>query len=122
MSLYKEGTNHAMASGKYAGEVAISAKKAGDFSRSFLLEYDKKLKNGKVFEDLKKYRKLPEVLEKTPNLFSLYPEKICALLVDYFKVNTESKSRIQKKAVMNLLKGMPWIHLAKDLFRARNLV
>jgi len=121
MSLYKEGTNHAMESGRCAGETAIIAKKKGDFSRQTLAEYEKKLKAGTILKDLKKYRKVSQVLEGTPNLFSLYPKKVAQLMIDYFTVCDESKSQIQKRAIRGFLKGLPKFEFVRDVIRAKAL-
>lgn len=122
MSIYKEGTNLAMASGKYAGEAALYAKQKGDFSKQTLMKYDETLRQSKVMLDLKKYRKVPEVFESAPDLFLLYPENIAKLLVDYFEVNGEPKSQTQRKAFKNFIKNMPWFRFVRDAFRARNLL
>ncbi len=121
MSLYKEGTNHAMESGKLAGETAVMAKQLGDFSAATLRAYERALKGSTVFKDLKKYRNVPKVMEHTPNLFSLYPKKVAQLMVDYFTVRDETKSRIQRKALFNFLKGLPKLTFVRDALRARNL-
>jgi electron transfer flavoprotein-quinone oxidoreductase len=121
MSLYKEGTNHAMESGKLAGETAAEAKQKKDFSKTTLKAYEEKLRKGFVMKDLKKYRKVPKVLEGTPNLFSLYPKKVARLMSDYFTVSEMAKSKTQMKAIMTFLKGLPKFKFVRDSIRAKNL-
>jgi electron transfer flavoprotein-quinone oxidoreductase len=121
MSLYKEGTNHAMESGMYAGETVIFAKKKNDFSAKTLVLYEEKLRKGLVLQDLQKYRKLPHILEHTPDLFSLYPKKVANLLIDYFTVSEETKSQLQRRALRNFLKGLPKIRFMRDVIRAKKM-
>ena len=122
MSLYKEGTNHAMESGRYAGLTAAEAKKKGDFSRAGLAAYERRLQDGVVMRDLKKYSDVPDVLTGSPALFSLYPDKITRLLVDYFTVSSEPKSVTQKKAIRKFLHDLPKLQFLRDMFRARKML
>lgn len=121
MSAYKEGTNHAMESGRAAGLTAIEAKKKGDFSRAALAAYEQRLANGVVMKDLKRFRKVPDVLEECPNLLSLYPKKVNRMLVDLFTCGPESKQEIKKKAFRNFMKGLPKFRFVRDMIRARHL-
>jgi hypothetical protein len=73
-------------------------------------------------KDLKKYTDAPEILDSSPALFSLYPKKVCKLLVDYFTVSQESKKEIQKKAIKDFFAGLPKLKLLGDLLRARKLL
>jgi len=121
MSLYKEGTNHAMESGVYAAEAVVEAKKAGNFSKAGLAGYEAKLKQSVVWKDLAKYAKVPEVLNNTPALFSLYPDKFAQLLVDYFTVNEQPKAVIQKQAMKKFLTGLPKFQFVRDMLRAKKV-
>jgi electron transfer flavoprotein-quinone oxidoreductase len=121
MSAYKEGTNHAMESGRAAGLTAIEAKKTGDFSRAGLAGYERRLADGVVLKDLKRYRKVPHVLEECPNLLSLYPKKVNRMLVDMFTCAPESKKETQKKAFRTFMHGLPKFRFVRDVLRARHL-
>ncbi len=122
MSLYHEGSNLAMASGKLAGEVAAEAKQKGDFSKRTLAAYPEKLEGTFVMQDLKKYQGVPEILDHIPGVFAEYPARACRLLVDYFRVSERSKAVIQKEALKNFLRGLPKIQFGRDLLRARKLM
>ncbi|MFH0908996.1 MAG: FAD-dependent oxidoreductase [bacterium] len=122
MSIYKEGTNHAMESGMYAGQAAAEAKKKGDFSQKGLASYEERLRAGTVMRDLKKYSEVPDVLSGSPALFDLYPQKITQLMVDYFTVSEQPKSEIQKQAIRKFLKGLPKLQFIRDVLRARKMV
>lgn len=122
MSLYKEGTNHAMESGHYAGLAVVAARNTGDFSRVGLASYEARLQEGIALRDLRKYSKVPDVLNGSPGLFSLYPDKMTRLLVDYFTVTSEPKSEIQKRALKTFLHDLPKLQFLRDLFRARKML
>jgi len=122
MSLYKEGTNHAMESGHYAGLAVVAAHNTGDYSATGLASYEARLQQGIVLRDLKKYSDVPDVLNGSPDLFSIYPDKITRLLVDYFTVTQEPKSDIQKRAVKTFLRDLPKMKFLRDMFRARKMI
>ena len=121
MSLYKEGTNHAMESGMYAAQTAAEARASGNFSKAGLASYETKLKQSVIWKDLAKYAKVPEVLNNTPALFSLYPDKFAQLLVDYFTVNDQPKAVIQKQAMKRFLSGLPKFQFVRDMLRAKKV-
>ncbi len=122
MSIYKEGTNHAMASGVMAAEAAIQAKETGDFSKKALSAYEKSLHASPTMKDLKKYKDVPDVMEGTPNLFAMYPDKAVQMMVDFFTVTAETKGSLQKAAIKNFLTGLPKVKFAADVFKARKLM
>lgn len=122
MSLYKEGTNHAMESGRCAGQVAAAARESGDFSHAGLRAYEEQMRQGVAFADLKKYKDLPQILDTTPGLLSLYPAKATRMLVDYFTMSYEPKKAIQKRAFRQFLKGLPKFRFVRDLIRARKVM
>lgn len=121
MSLYKEGTNHAMESGVAAGETLVELKPKGDWSAAALGRYRERLSGGVVLKDLKQYSRVPEVLANTPNLLSLYPKKVNRMLIDYFTVLPEPKKAVQRRALKNFLKGLPKFQFIRDLLRARHV-
>jgi electron transfer flavoprotein-quinone oxidoreductase len=122
MSLYKEGTNHAMESGRLAGEAVVSAKKADDYSAAGLQSYSSAMHASAAMADLKKYRELPKILETTPELLSLYPDRLCQMMVDYFTITEEPKAELQKRAVKTFFKGLSKIALVKNMLKARRLL
>jgi len=122
-SLYKEGTNHAMESGRFAGLAVVEAKQAGDFSRTGLAGYERRLREeGIALKDVEKYRDLPAILEKSPDLLSEYPKRVNQLLIDYFSVGSEPKATVQKRARKAFWSGLPKWKATVDLFRARKLM
>lgn len=121
-SLYKEGSNLAMASGLFAAETVIEAKEKGDFSKTALDNYVKKLNNSFVFKDLKRYRDVPELLRKTPELFKEYPERLIELLQGHFTITEESKEDAHRE-LRKLLRSKASIwRLLVDIYRLRRLI
>ncbi|MFA7330506.1 MAG: FAD-dependent oxidoreductase [Candidatus Delongbacteria bacterium] len=122
MSLYKEGTNHAMFSGTQAAEAVLEARERGDFSRAGLASYERRMAGSAALADLRKYRELPRILESTPELLGLYPDRVSRLLVDYFTVTEDSKADLQKRALREFFQGLSKLKLVRDLLRARKLL
>jgi electron transfer flavoprotein-quinone oxidoreductase len=122
MSLYKEGTNHAMQSGVLAAEAVVEAKAKGDFSRAGLASYERRMAESAALADLRKYRELPEILEGIPELLDDYLERLSRLLADFFTVTMEPKAELQRRARATALAGLPKLKLARDLWRARKLL
>ncbi len=123
MSLYKEGTNHAMESGMLAAETVLKAKEAGDYSRQTLRFYEEKMYASVAMADLEKYKLLPEILDTTPEVLSAYPQRVNRLLIDYFTVKPdETKKAIQKEAIRTFFRGLPKLKFARDMIKARKLM
>jgi electron transfer flavoprotein-quinone oxidoreductase len=120
--LYKEGTNHAVESGHFAALAVAAAKAAGDFSRQGLAGYERRLQEGVALQDVRKYRDLPDILEGSPELLSLYPKKVTQMLVDFFTVSGRPKRDIQKEAVRGFFRDLPKLKFVRDSFRARKLL
>ncbi len=121
-SLYKEGTNHAMDSGRRAGEVAAEARAKGSFDRDTLAAYERQMQEGTALADLRKYEQLPEILGGSPELLSLYPARLNRLLVDYFTMTGEPKAVIQKRALKEFMRGIPKLRFVRQLLKARRLM
>ncbi len=122
MSLYKEGTNHAMESGVFAGEAAAEAKARGDVSKAGLAGYERRLRAGVGWQDVENYRDLPDTLAACPELLSAYPRQVTRMLVDYFTVTGEPKAVLQKRARQTFWRDTPRVRLARNLWKARKLM
>jgi len=71
--IHREGSNHAILSGKAAAETAIAAHKKGDFSRRMLGHYRQRLEEAApTIADLRKYRKATKFMERHP-ILKIYP-------------------------------------------------
>lgn len=120
-SLYREGSNMAMASGVFAAETAADAKKKGNFSAEALNSYVKKLNNSFVFKDLKRYKDVPRILHSTPELFKEYPEGIIELLEGYFTISEKGKEEIHEDAKRLFRDRIPLWKFIVDAYKARRL-
>ena len=121
-SLYKEGTNLAMASGVFAADTVIEAREKGDFSKATLEGYVKRLKESFVLKDLKRYRDVPAILHSAPGLFKEYPEGIMELLQGHFTISDKSKEDIHKE-----IKKLFWDKVSlgrffRDVYRLRRML
>lgn len=121
-SLYKEGTNLAMASGVFAAETVIEAAGRGDFSEAGLQGYARRLNASFVMKDLKRYKDVPSALHSSTGLFREYPEAVMELLERHFTISNESKEDAHKE-LRRLLRGKVSLwRLAVDALRLRSLV
>ena len=121
-SLFHEGTNLAMESGRIAGEVAVEAKTRKDFSKSSLSTYQTRLFESFVIKDLKKFRKLPKTLGRNPQLFEKYPRIMEEFVRDLFTVDGEPKKQKQARLVKNLLRQESLFGFVKTAFAARRAI
>ncbi|MBI5561655.1 MAG: FAD-binding protein [Deltaproteobacteria bacterium] len=121
-SLYKEGSNLAMASGVMAAETVMEAKSRGDFSKKTLEGYVKRLEESFVLKDLRRYKDAPDVLRSTTGLFKDYPEAVMEMLTRHFTISEESKADAHKE-LKRILKGrVSLLRLAGDVLRLRKFV
>ncbi|MBI4378558.1 MAG: FAD-dependent oxidoreductase [Nitrospinae bacterium] len=118
-SLYKEGTNMAMASGVFAAETIIEAREKGDFSKAALNSYVKRLKESFVFKDLKRYKDVPEILHSLPGLFKEYPEGIIELLQGYFTISEKSKDENRKEIMRTFKDKVSLWKFLIDMYKTR---
>ncbi len=121
-SLFHEGTNLAVMSGKLAGEVAVEAKKINDFSSKFLSLYEEKLKNSFVLKDLKQFRKLAKTLEKNPQIFEKYPIIMEKFISGLFTVDGEPKWQKEKRLFLELLKEESLFSFIKTAINLRRVI
>jgi len=99
--VHREGTNLAMASGRFAAEAVIEAKARGDFSVKTLSLYDEKIRSSFIHKDLKKYKGMHQLLkEQDPELlFHKLPKAANEAAYQMFLVDGVTKAAKQKNAV-----------------------
>ena len=120
-NLHREGSNLAMAAGRMAGETAIQAKRAGDWSARTLSTYRDLLEASFVLQDLRKYERLPELAERRPELLELYPAILNEAVQEMLTVDGTSKREKQRRILRRVLARRPWwqmLHDAIDGWRA----
>lgn len=114
-SHFHEGTNLAMASGMYAAETIIKARKQNDYSYHSLSAYEKRLRNSFVIKDMKKFKNFPSLGEKCPGLLSKYPEVFAELITEYFSVKEKPKNVIEQEIVKKFMKEFGIVKPVKDM-------
>jgi len=121
-SLFHEGTNLAMETGKLAGEAVAALKEKGDYSKEALSLYEKKLSKSFAMKDLKKFKKLGKTLENTPQIFEKYPKMMEQLVCELFTVDGESKNEKQKRLFKKMMKETSLFELAKTGLNMRRVI
>ena len=89
-ALHREGSNHAITSGKLAAETAIEAHEKGEFSTRTLNHYRERLEHSPVLPDLRKYRNATRFMETHP-VFAVYPGLASDAALEMMTVDTETK-------------------------------
>jgi len=117
-NLHREGSNLAMAAGRMAGETAIQAKRAGDWSSRTLAQYRELLEASFVLQDLRKYERLPELVDRRPDLLQVYPELLSEAILEMLTVDGVSKREKQRRILRRLLARRPWWRLLRDGYDA----
>ena len=115
-NLHREGSNLAMAAGRMAGETAIQAKRAGDWSARALSRYQELLEASFVLQDLRKYERLPELVERRPDLLQLYPQLVSEAIEEMLTVDGASKREKQRRILRRLLDRRRWWLVLRDAY------
>ena len=99
------GMDFAIASGVHAAEAVIEAKAAGDFSRTGLAGYEKRLRESFVLRELEFYKGAPSFIESTPRMFSTYPGMVESILTRMFTVDGASEPAHVGQVAMGAMKN-----------------
>lgn len=117
-AVHREGSNLAMTSGRLAGETVIAMKAAGkEPSAASLKLYKDKMDESFVMKDLKKYRKLPEVLHSSPQFFTAYPELVNRAAKTFFTVDGVDKHSKEKEILGSFRNKRSLTGLVGDAFK-----
>jgi electron transfer flavoprotein-quinone oxidoreductase len=112
-----EGTNFAMISGKFAGQTALDAKKAGaGFGPDQLSRYRGYLENSFVLRDLKKFRQVPHYIATHKQFLTMYPELMNTAMYKFFEVDGRPKEEHMKEIKDELYSKRGRIGLLRDLY------
>ncbi|HKV45881.1 MAG TPA: FAD-dependent oxidoreductase [bacterium] len=115
-NLHREGSNLAMAAGRMAGETAIQAKRSGDWSARTLSQYRELLEASFVLQDLRKYERLPDLVERRADLLAVYPELLSEAIGEMLAVDGVGKREKQRRILRRLLTRRPWWRLIRDAY------
>lgn len=116
---HREGSNLAMTTGRLAAETVIALKAAGKpATDANLALYRDKLKDSFVMKDLKKYRRLPKMLEGNKQFFTAYPAMLSAALQTMLRVDGKDKKSKESEALraMKTARG-GWWNLMTDAWK-----
>jgi electron transfer flavoprotein-quinone oxidoreductase len=117
-AVHREGSNLAMTSGRLAGETVIAMKAAGlEPSLKTLKAYKDKMDGSFVMKDLKKYRKLPDVLHSSPQFFTAYPELVNRAAKTFFTVDGVDKHSKEKEILGSFRSKRSLTGLVGDAFK-----
>jgi electron transfer flavoprotein-quinone oxidoreductase len=110
----------AIASGYYAAQAVVAAKKAGDCSAAGLAGYEQSLRQSFVLRDLETARHIPRLMEN-PRLFTHYPQAVSRLLESVFTIGPQPSRRLVKTVWRGVRKDFLSIATLKDMWRMRKL-
>lgn len=115
------GMDLAMLSGLAASKAVLHALKKGDFSHKALSFYMECLKEYGVLKEIFRFRKNSKILASTERLYSEYPEWVCHLVEDFFRVDPGGRKNLGSILWGHLKKVLWDLKLWKDLLRLREL-
>ncbi len=107
------GMEYALASGYYAAQAFLQAKKEGNFSAGALSVYKRFLDESFVMKDFRNFQETPGVVAN-PRFFNDYPELAGSLLRDVYAIPAGSKGKLYPTIRRHLGWGDLW-SLFKDM-------
>ncbi len=117
-SVHREGSNLAMTSGRLAAETAIDLHRAKlPFTKHNLAMYGRKLEESFVIKDLKKYKNMPDILEKNNQFFTAYPELINRAAHRMLLVDGEDKKTKEREIRKSFIARRSRFGLLGDVFK-----
>ena len=116
-AIHREGSNLAITSGKLAAETYLEVSKQGDFSEKSLSLYVKKLQDSFVLKDLKKYRRVPGLLQSNKHLLLQYPKLLNQAAFEMLNVDGIPKKDKGKLIWKSVKQEIGISTLVKDLFK-----
>ncbi|SHH33557.1 NAD(P)/FAD-dependent oxidoreductase [Thermosipho atlanticus] len=116
-SIHREGSNHAITSGRLAAETLIEAFEKGDLSETTLKSYYEKLNDSFILKDLKKYKDLMPIMEKNRHFINLYPKLVNKVATRFLQVDGTPKKKIEKEIVQMILKERGICGITFDILR-----
>ncbi|MFP5212901.1 MAG: FAD-dependent oxidoreductase [Acidobacteriota bacterium] len=120
-ALHREGSNLAMASGRFAAAAIMEALERGDFSRKGLQGYADRLQESYVMKDMQKYRGFPGFMHGHEELFTTVPGLAGMAAREMLRVDGVPKKKKQHKIWKSIRKKMSllgMIRLAWDGWRS----
>jgi electron transfer flavoprotein-quinone oxidoreductase len=104
-AVHREGSNLAMTSGRIAAETIVWLKRRREeCTAKNLAEYRRRLEQSFVLKDMKKYRKIPDVMHNTPALLGLYPKLLSKAAQTWFRVDGKDKRTKESEILRSVRK------------------
>jgi electron transfer flavoprotein-quinone oxidoreductase len=117
-NVHWEGTNLAMASGRFAAETAIQALENEDYSEYQLALYEKMLRSSYVMKDLETYRDILPTVERNNDVFmGFYPEQINAFMDNLVSVDGIPKKEKMKQFMNDTFKKRSVAQMMMDMVK-----
>lgn len=111
--LFLEGVNFAIAAGRMAAETVGHAFNQGSFTAGVLADYETRLKNSFVLQDIDRYKTaIPMLLNE--RLYDIYPAFACRTLEKWFTVDGAGHPKLAGMLKRVLGKDLGAWQLAKD--------
>jgi electron transfer flavoprotein-quinone oxidoreductase len=122
-ALHREGSNHALWSGKLAAEVAVEAHEKGDFSRRTLARYWHRLcRELPTIRDLRKYRYAMQYPVRHRAVLGSYLDLAAYAAQEMLTVDGESKREKEWKILRQALRARSLFGMAYDALDALRLL
>ncbi|MCB1617695.1 MAG: FAD-dependent monooxygenase [Pseudomonadales bacterium] len=116
--VHREGSNLAMTTGQLAAQTVIELKSENKpLNQKNLARYRQKLDASFVMKDLKKYRRLPHVVEKNQQFFTTYPELINRAAHTLIAVDGIDKRTKERAIRRNFVMKRSRLGLVSDAFK-----
>jgi len=118
MGVSVRGMDFALASGVMAARALLRAREQADFSSSSLSYYETLLKESFMWQELKTFQHMPDVLAN-PRLYISYPSIACDLLEQITWVGERPKEKFSTTIMRTIRQNLLRISVLKDLFMMR---
>ncbi|MEO6889663.1 MAG: FAD-dependent oxidoreductase [Ktedonobacteraceae bacterium] len=115
--LFLEGMNFAIASGLAAAATAQEAHASNDFSAVSMSHYRKRLEEGFVLQDMKRFRNAPNFINNE-RLQNLYPELLCQAAENVFRSDGKPRRKLGRTLLDTLRGKVPLRTLLRDSWQA----
>jgi len=103
-ALHREGSNLAMASGRFAAETILEALQYQDFSHRGLQGYITRMQDSFILKDMEKYRRFPSFMENHKELFSSIP-RLAGLAAREMLTVDDTPKRTRQHLIWKAIRG-----------------
>ncbi len=119
---HREGSNLAMAAGRFAGETVIEAKKIGNYSAKTLALYRKKLEESFILKDMDDHKDIEDQVRANRDILTVYPKLLTDAAHEYFLVDGLPKRDHQRRIIKSIRRQRGFFQMFKDAYRLRHAI